>query len=333
MNFTIKEVAKQANVSVATVSRVLNDLGGYSEDTKERVLKVIEQMGYQPNTIARGLVTKNTKTIGVLLPNVKTIFYGEIIDGIEDTAHMNNYSVVVCNTGIDGNRTLEYLKVLTGRQVDGIIITSLTITNDYYKALAAIKVPIILVSTESYRLQVPYVKVDDKQAAYSAAQYLIEMGHTDIAMISGTPDDPVAGEPRINGYLQALQDYGIPINKKLIKHGNFSYQSGITCMEELLSEKNTFSAVFAASDNMAVGALSVAYKKGIKVPDELSVIGYDNTPVAEMAIPPLTVVAQPLYNMGKTAMEKLLSMIKTQKRAESIILPHKIVERNTVRRL
>lgn len=333
MKPTIKDVAKAANVSVATVSRILNGLEGYSKETKEKVLSVVEELGYQRNAIARGLVMKNTHTIGVLLPSVSTVFHAEILNGIEDVAHKNNYSVLVCNTGISGSRTSDYLRVLGERQVDGIIITSINVTEEQYKVLEALKIPYILVSSMSYKFQMPYVKVDDQQAAYTAVQYLIEKGHKDIAMISGSEIDPVAGRPRLNGYMNALQDYGLQVNSKFIKYGDFSYESGIACMEELLHEKEKFTAVFAASDDMAVGAMAAASRNGIVVPDDLSVVGYDNTRVAEMAIPPLTAVAQPLYEMGQKTLERLLIMMNTGEKLESIILPHKLVERDTVKQL
>ncbi|KPU26922.1 LacI family transcriptional regulator [Caloranaerobacter sp. TR13] len=331
MKITIKDVAKKANVSVATVSRILNNLGGYSEETKEKVLKVIDEIGYQRNEIARGLITKSTNTIGVLVPNVSTNFYAEILNGIEDTAHKNGYSVVVCNTGIGGKRTLAYLDVLSSRQVDGIVITSLTPKEEYEKAIISTRIPSILVSTMSFRYQLPFIRVDDKLAAYSATKYLIEKGHRKIAMIAGNEDDPIAGIPRVEGYMQALRDYNVAIDKELIRHGDFSYESGIKCMRGLLEDKKDFTAVFAASDDMAIGALYVAYKNGISIPDELSVVGYDNTMTARMSIPPLTTLAQPLYEMGKRAVSSLLKKISKGESIESIIMPHKIIERDTVK--
>jgi LacI family transcriptional regulator len=333
MKPTIRDVAKQAKVSVATVSRILNNVGGYSEETKRKVLEVISEISYERNDLARGLATNSTATIGVLVPSISTIFFAEILNGIEDTAHKNGYSVVICNTGEDGKRTLEYLKVLSAKQIDGIIITSADLTEEYYKTIKAINIPCILVSTISYRHSLPYVKVDDEQAAYTATQYLIENGHKSIAMIAGTKDDPIAGIPRVNGYLRALKDYGLSIDKGLIKHGDFSYKSGRKCMEKLLCEKSKFTAIFSASDDMAVGALAIAHSKEIKVPGDLSIIGYDNTQVAEMAFPQLTTVAQPLYQMGQKSTEKILTMIETGEKADSTIMMHKIVERDTVKKL
>lgn len=330
MKATIKDVAKSANVSVATVSRILNGLEGYTEETKQRVLRTIDELGYQRNAVARGLVMKNTNTIGVLLPHVSTIFHSQILSGIEDIAQQNGYSVVICNVGEYGVRMIDQIKLLAQRQVDGIILTSINITDEQYEIIESLKIPYILVSMISYKHQIPYVRVDDLQAAYSATNYLIKKGHKKIAMISGPLNDPIAGQQRLLGYKNALIDNGLEVNEKIIKYGFFGYEHGIRCMEELLSENEKFSAVFAASDDMAVGALQVAYKKGIRVPNDISIMGYDNTKIAEMSIPPLTVVGQPLYEMGSTAIEKLISMIKGDKDIVSTVLRHEIVERDSV---
>lgn len=331
MTITIKDVAKKSGVSVATVSRILNGLEGYSPETKQHVLKVIEELGYKRNAIARGLATKTTSTIGVLIPDVSTSFHGEILRGIEDEAHQHNYSVVLCNAGHIGNRTPDYLRVLEERQVDAIIIVSINITDEIYNILQGLNIPYILVSTNSFKFNIPYVKVDDEKAAYTATKYLIEKGHTNIAMISGSLDDLNAGAPRVAGYKKALLDSGITLDESLIKYGSFSYNSGIECMNELLDENKKFTAVFAASDDMAVGVLNVAYKNNIRIPDELSVVGYDNTQTAAMAIPPLTTVGQPLYDLGKKSIEKVLTMLNTSNMVESSIMPHKIIERDSVK--
>lgn len=334
MKPTIRDVAKKANVSVATVSRVLNDQEGYSQKTKQNVLEAIKELEYKPNAIARGLANKSTKTIGVLVPDVSTMFLSKILNGIEINAHQKDYSVIVCNTGILGERTIDYLNILSEKRVDGLIIVSLPIKNEYNEAISSMNVPCILVSTMSYRYQLPYIKVDDRQAAYKATQFLIEKGHKKIAMISGTKDEVIAGKSRVDGYMDALRDYDLNIDETLVKYGDFSYKSGIKCMEELLQEGiEKFTAIFAASDDMAVGALSIAYHRGIKVPDDLSIIGYDNTQIAEMSIPPLTTLAQPFYEMGEKAVEKLVHMIESKEKVESIIIPHSIVERSTVRNI
>ena len=333
MKATIKDVATRANVSVATVSRVVNNLDGYSDETKEKVLEAIKELGYQRNAIARGLVTKTTKTIGVLIPIVSAYLYAEILNGIEEKANENGYGIFLCNTGVNGVRAINYIKMLGERQVDAIIVVSLTINDEYYNLLNSLKIPYILVSTLSYKYKIPYIKVDDQQAAYTATQFLIEKGHTKIALISGGKEDKISGITRVNGYRNALQDYDININENIIKYGDFSYNSGIMCMEDLLQEKEDFTAVFATSDEMALGALSVMHRNKIEVPEKISIIGYDNTLIAQMSNPPLTTVAQPLYEMGVKAFAKILSVLETGNSGDNVILSHKIVERETVKLL
>ncbi|MGE8204640.1 LacI family DNA-binding transcriptional regulator [Heyndrickxia sp. NPDC080065] len=332
MNPTIKDVAKRANVSIATVSRILNDKPGFSEKTKRKVLKTIEELGYYPNAIARGLVNKKTQTIGVLIPTVSNLFSSEILNGIEDYANEEGVSVIVCNTASDGMKTINYLEVLAEKQVDGLIIVSESIKEGFYKAITEMGVPVVLVSTISFQYPIPYVKVDDKHAAFSATNYLIKKGHTKIAMITGNKNDPIAGIPRIEGYKSALVSNGIPVQEDYIFYSDgFAHQYGIEGMEELLRRKLDFTAVFASSDELAVAAMSVAYKNGIKIPDELSIIGYDNTKLAEMIIPSLTTVSQPLYDMGLKAATMLFSIKEKEDMIESRIMPHEIIERETVK--
>lgn len=331
MNYTMEDVAKRANVSIATVSRILNNQTGYSEKTKKKVLEVIEDMGYQVNNVARGLVTKSSHTIGVILPSLATMISAEILSGIEDYAHEIGYSVVICNTGVNGIKVPEYIKILQGKQIDGIINISINIADEEYERIKKSNIPCVLVCMQSFKHQLPYVKVDDYQAAYTATKYLIDKGHKKIAMISGPEDDKIAGAPRLEGYKHALLEHGIQVEEQLIKIGQFSYEEGVKCMEELIKEGQVFTAVFAVSDDLAVGALQVANKHGLQVPKDLSIMGYDNTLIARMAIPPLTVLAQPLYEMGTAAAKNLIKLIQGEEIIVSTILPHSVVERNTVK--
>lgn len=335
MNPTIKDVAKKANVSTATVSRILNSLQGYSEETKKKVMDAIKELGYHPNAVARGLINKRTQTIGVLFPCVSNMYSSAILDGIEETAHSLDWSVIVCNTDSNGKRTKKYLQVLKEKRVDGVIFTSEVLNKDYYEMISEMNIPIVLVSTISYKYPLPYVKVDDRHAAYSATEYLINKGHKNIAMLSGTKDDPIAGTPRVDGFLQAVNDNGIPQSSTPVFYGNgFSFKEGVDCLPKIIDQYPETTAVFAASDDMAVGVLSAAYKLGIRVPEELSVMGFDNTKIAEMAVPPLTTVAQPLLEMGKTAADMLFYLINAgKKNLESRIVPHEIVERASVKKM
>jgi len=331
VNWTIKDVAKYANVSTATVSRIINNISrGYSEETKHRVLKVIEELNYQPNAVARGLVSKRTNTIGVLLPNVSNMFASEVLNGIEDVAHSLEHSVIVCNTDSNGSRTMEYLRMLSEKRVDGIIFTSEILTDAYYEAVRDMNVPIVLVSTMSDKHQVPYVKVDDQQATYGGTQYLIERGHRRIAMLSGPKEDPIAGQPRVEGYQRALTANGIEVDPSCIFYArDFGHQMGYGMLEQILQCSPAVTAVLASSDELAAGVLSRAYELGIKVPAELSVLGFDNTKIAEMVTPPLSVIAQPLYDMGKIASEMLFDLLAGRNIANQVV-PFEVIERDTV---
>lgn len=333
MKPTIKDVAKKSNVSIATVSKILNGLGGYSEETERRVLKTIKEIGYSTNAMARGLATKSSNILGLMIPDAATTFYGEVIKGIEETAHNNGYSVIVCNTGDNGIKALQYLKILISYQVAGIIYVSSPLFDEYSKLISKMNIPCVLAVTASNKYQMPYVKVDDKQAAYTATKYLIENGHKKIAMISGTESDPIAGKPRVDGYIEALTDYGLEVNNNLIVYGNFTYEAGELCMNKLLDEGREFTAIFAASDDMAVGALNVAHSRGIKVPDELSIIGYDNTKAAKMCFPQLTTIMQPLFEIGQKATNKLFEIINGNTMVENSIIRHEIIVRDTVRKI
>lgn len=327
MSIKISDVAKKAGVSTATVSRIINNLSGYSEETRTRVEKAIKELGYKPNAVARGLAGGRTNTIGVLLPSLSSRFSSQLIHGIETRAHKLGYSVIICNTDSNGERTMEYLRILSEKRVEGILFASEWVTDEYGKYLKEMGIPVVLVSTYSNKFDFPYVRVDDRQAAYSATKYLIDCGHRKIGFISGRPEDPIAGLPRIEGYKNALSEAGIGIDDKLIVYGDFHFQSGVVAMEELMNRDNSITAVFSSSDEMALGALTYLHSKGIAVPKELSLVGYDDTQDALMSVPPLTTVHQPINEMGEKAVELLFE----RKSPNSVIMRHWIEERKSVK--
>ncbi|WP_328591450.1 LacI family DNA-binding transcriptional regulator [Metabacillus sediminilitoris] len=325
-------MAKRANVSIATVSRIVNNQTGYSEKTKKKVLEAIEELGYQPNAVARGLINRRTHTIGVLFPKLSSTFVTDLLSGIEKATHEAGSSLIVCHTESNGEKTMKYLQLLNEKRIDGIIFTSAPLIDEYYQYISKMNVPLVLLSTESYAYNVPYVKVNDRHAAYTATQYLIKQGHKDIGMISGNKDDLIAGRPRIDGFISALQDHNLPYDEqKIVTNQGFSFSDGLGSLKTLLDQSPDITAIFAASDELAMGAISAAYQLGIKVPDELSIIGYDNLSIAEMAIPPLTSVAQPLTEMGEVAANMLFEILNHDKVVKSRIMPHQIKERNSVK--
>ncbi|MCM3584609.1 LacI family transcriptional regulator [Mesobacillus maritimus] len=334
MAITIKDVAKKANVSIATVSRIINNKPGYSKETEIKVLEVIKELGYSPNSIARGLISKRTHTIGVLVPKLSSMLTNEIIRGIENITHQYGSSVIVCHTESNGQKTMQYLQLLHEKQVDGIIFASTSLTEEYYQFIENKGIPIVLLSTKSDQFPVPYVKVDDEVAAYTATEYLIKKGHRTIGMLSGNRDDRIAGKPRVDGFIKALKNYQLSVNEDhIVSFHGFSFHDGVNCFQQLIHQIPDVTAVFAASDEMALGMISAAYEMGIKVPEQISVIGYDNLSIAEMSIPPLTSVAQPLCEMGEAAAEMVFEVIENNQKVNSQICAHHIVERKSVRSL
>ncbi|MGP7819338.1 LacI family DNA-binding transcriptional regulator [Niallia sp. 01092] len=333
MNVTIKDIARIAKVSTATVSRVLNGVGGYNEETKKKIMNVANELGYRRNENARSLVKNSSNIIGVIMPNVATIFYGDIVSGIESVAYKNGYSVIISHSGVNGDRLVECVKLMAERKVDGLVIVTVELSKDQIKLVKSLNIPLILLSTDTPDKDVPYIKVNDFDAAYSATQYLIENGHEIIGLAGVNPKDRVAGIPRIEGYKKALEDNSLSFDAKLVKHGDFSFYSGKEAMESYLQEKADLSAVFCVSDDVALGIISVAYDYGIKVPDDLSIIGYDNTRVAEMSIPPLTSIGQPFWEMGNEGCKIVIEAIQSKKEIPSEIIPYRLVVRKSVKKI
>jgi len=328
MRPTIKDVAKKAKVSTATVSRIVNQLDGYSEETRQRVLSTISSLGYRRNAVARGLVRRTVNTIGVLLPDVSSRFASALLQGIESKAHLMGHSVIVCNTSSDGERTIEYLDVLGERRVDGILFASERVKPEYDRAFRELAIPVVLVSSFSREFPLPYVKVDDEMAAYDMTRFLLDKGHRRIALITGSRRDSIAGLPRIKGFRRAMREAGLDVPSDWIVEGDFHYRSGYHALSRLLETARGMTAVFATSDEMALGALSCSFSAGLRVPDDLSVVGYDDTLDAEMAIPPLTTVHQPIMEMGERATDMLLGAEASRR---GVILPHTIVQRGSVK--
>ncbi|WP_034551064.1 LacI family DNA-binding transcriptional regulator [Carnobacterium funditum] len=330
---TIRDVALKAQTSIATVSRVINNKPGFSEETKQKVQQAMKELDYETNEIARSLITNKTNTIGVIVPNIASMLTHDLLNGIENLSQSRKYSIIVCYTYSNQERTMEYLKTLKEKRVDGIIFTSENLTDENIKYIKKINIPIVLLSTFSEKYKLPFVKVDDYQASYAAVEYLIGKGHKNIGMLSGDPNDKISGEPRIRGYKEALKDHHLFYNEeRIIVGNNFSFEDGRSNVVTLLENFPEMTAIFSASDEMAAGAIATAHEKKINIPEELSIIGYDNILVSQMVYPPLTTIEQPLYDMGYTAAEMLFHQIDEKELInKEVYLPFKIIERKSVK--
>lgn len=326
-------MAKEAKVSIATVSRVLNGKGGYSSLTERKVQEAIKSTGYEPNAIARSLINKRTNSIGVLLPDISSMLASDILNGIENVAHGMKYSVIVSHTYSSTQKTLDYLKLLHEKRVDGIIFTSEIFRKEYFEYIKQMDIPVILLLTSSEEYEVASIKIDDYSAAFAATEYLISKGHKEIGMLIGDNSNTVTSQPRVNGFKKALLKNQISFSdNRIVYTNNYKYEDGKQSFKVLKTKFPEMTALFAGSDEIAVGAISASNEIGISIPDDLSIIGFDNLKISEMTVPPLTTIKQPIVNMGSKAMKMLIDLIKQNNmQTEKIVIPHEIIERASVK--
>lgn len=334
---TIKDVARHADVSIATVSRIVNGTSvGYSAKTKKKVEESIKELNYHPNALARGLISNHSKTIGVLLPAISGMVSAALLHGIEETVNKYGHSVIVCNTLSDGEKTNHYLDLLHTKQVEGVIFASELLTRQYETKIKEMGVPVITALSESESGNVPFIKIDDYTASFDATKYLLDNNHRDIVMLSGSIKDPIAGLPRNNGFKQALSQSEIShTEERIFSYPGFSYEEGKILFRASLKKFPEMTAIFAASDELAAGAIAAAWEKGINVPEDISVIGFDNTGIAEMIVPNLTTIEQPFVKIGQEAVNMLFQSIskKSLSQVNSRIFDHRVIERATVKKL
>lgn len=330
MMATIRDVAKLAGVSTATVSRVLNEQGVVNDETKEKVLDAIEKLNYKPNTIAKNFRQNKTDSIIVVVPDITNTFFSKIFLGMQEIANQNGYNLFLCNTNNDVEKELQYIKFTERRGADGIIF--LTARVNYSSILELNRIcPVVIACEYIDNLDIPTVSIDNFKAAYEATEYLIRLGHKKIAYING-PKGIVLSRDRLRGYKAALQRYGIDVDNNLVFDGDFYYESGYKQASKVLLNKGV-SAVFTASDDMAAGFIRYCIDNKIRVPEDISVIGFDNIKLATIIKPELTTIAQPMYEIGKTSMDMLIKLIRGEEvENKNIVLKHQLIERESCRR-
>ncbi|MCP3771814.1 catabolite control protein A [Paenibacillus sp. MZ04-78.2] len=331
---TIYDVAREAGVSMATVSRVVNNNPNVKPQTRKKVFEAIERLGYRPNAVARGLASKKTTTVGVVIPDISNSIFSEVARGIEDIANMYHYNIILSNADKKKEKEIRVINTLLEKQVDGLLFMGGAITEDHIQAFKTSSVPVVLCATADEQRTIPSVDIDHEKAAFDAVNVLLENGHRDIAMISGTLQDPSNGFARYQGYKKALEAANIPLREELVRIGNYRYESGLEVTKYFLELDNRPTAIFAATDEMAIGAIHTLQDSGLKVPEDMSVISVDNIRMASMVRPLLTTVAQPMYDIGAVAMRLLTKLMNKETKDASelsqVILPHEVLYRNSV---
>ena len=325
---TIKDVAQKAGVSTATVSRVINDPTAVSPETQKKVKQTIKQLNYQPNMLGRNLRRCATRMIMILLQNISNPFYSRVVRGIEKKALKNNYYTMICNNNSDPQQEKSYLQLLKSKLIDGVILLEPEIDKKDLQEIGS-SFPVVQCCEYLEGVDIPHISIDNTAAARTAVNHLLDCGHTKIAMISGC-GDLLSEKHREKGYREALENAGIKFRPEYVKYGSYGFQGGKLKAREILALPDRPSAIFAISDIMAIGAIGAITEAGLQVPDDVAVIGFDNTSISRMYRPPITTIEQPRFEMGSEAMTALLTRIENKKKnIDNKILEHKLIIRES----
>lgn len=338
MKMTIADIAKRAGVSKATVSRVLNERPeGVGAETRARIRQILSETGFQPSGVARGLATGRSRSVGLIIPDITNPFHPLLVRGVEDVLSRAGYSLFLCNAARDIVKEKEYVRVLLEKGVDGVILNSAESDCDcQLELIEARGVPVVLldrvIEGETPRVG---VFVDNREGARQAADHLFSRADCRLLFLNG-PADLSQSVQRLAGVVDVLQARGLPPDQLTVLHGDYSIDSGFRLTGDWLDRaggvKPPFSALFACNDLMAVGALRALKRRGIRVPDEVEVIGFDDIELAELVDPPLSTVSQPALEMGAQSAERLLRLIEAKaERPETVVLMPRLILRGTTR--
>ena len=305
---TIYDVARRAGVSASTVSRALANTHPVASRTRHRIEAAVQELGYRSNHVARSLAISSTESIAILLPDLTLAFFPELVRHIQLAAEGRGYSLILCNTLNDAGRELAYLDFLRGKRVDGVLVVGLGVHVD---ALAQVvrDLPVVCLDPDVNLPGAPMVQIDNRGGARLATQHLIDLGHRRIAHIAGTPTRTVSRE-RLQGYRQALRRAGIAVDPGLVAPGDFTEEGGRMATSLLLEEDSPPTAIFAGNDQTAIGAIAALHERGLAVPGQVSVVGFDDVHVSAHIQPPLTTIREPVAEIANAAIDLLLERIR-----------------------
>lgn len=334
---TIHDIAEKLNVTASTVSRALNDNPRISDATKKAVLKTAKQLNYQPNNIAAALRHGKSFIIGVIVPTADRYFFASVVRGIEEIANNLNYKVIICQSYDNYEKEVQTIEALLNARVDGIIasIGKNTENFDHFKKVQSKGIPLVLFDRTTDELEVSQVMIDDYLGAYKTVEHLIQQGCKRIAHFTSTKKVSVFKE-RLRGYMDALQDYGIPFDEQLVVSSNLQLEDGITSMQKLLKLKNLPDAVFSSSDYAAMGAMQVLKERNIQIPQQVALAGFSNEPFTSFTDPTLTTVDQRSIKMGNITAELFFEHFKAGERGfvpqKTVLKPELIIRKSTLRK-
>lgn len=331
---TIKDVAKQAGVSTSTVSHVLNKTRFVSEDISARVMAAVEALNYAPSALARSLKVNHTRTFGMLVTTSTNPFYGEVVKGVERRCYQHGYNLILCNTEGDIERMHANLDTLLQKRVDGLLLMCSEVEEKSFDLFGRHQ-PVPTVVMDWGPTDFPSDKIQDNShhGGYLATKHLIEQGHTQIGCLTG-PLDKLTAQQRLSGFTQAMEEAGLTINPDWIIAGSFECEGGEAAFNELYQRGPLPTALFVCNDMMAMGVINTAYKKGVRVPDDLSIVGYDDIKLAKYITPSLTTIHQPKHRLGQQAVDTLLDKIQNKRTTNQVIqLEPTLMVRDSVKTL
>ena len=332
MTVTIYDVAREANVSMATVSRVVNGNQNVKPATRQKVLAVIERLDYRPNAVARGLASKKTKTVGVIIPDISNVFYAELVRGIEDIATMYRYNIILTNSDQQPQKEAQLLSTLLSKQVDGVVLMSDQLSNELRDEMKRSSIPMVLAGTLDQATDTPSVNIEYHEAAVQAVERLIQNGHQRIAYVTGSLKSSINRLHKLTGYEKALDAADIEVDSDLIVEVENTYEEGIRAFEQLQSLKQPPTAYFAGNDEIAIGILQGAKDANLDVPGDIEIISFEDSKLTRMVRPQLTSIAMPLYDIGAVSMRLLTKYMNNEKVEEgTVILPYRLEERQSVK--
>lgn len=327
MTVTIYDVAREARVSMATVSRVVNGNQNVKPETRNKVNEVIKKLNYRPNAVARGLASKRTTTVGVIIPDISNVYYSQLARGLEDIATMYKYHSIIYNSDNDPEKEKEIFNNLLSKQVDGIIFLGGTISEEIKDLINQSSVPVVVSGTNGKDDHIASVNIDFKQAAEEATQHMIEKGAKKFALVGGDYSKK-AQDDVLQGLTKVLNQHHLELDEALHFSGKESYKEGIKAFEKL--QNNMPDAILSISDEQAIGILHSALDAGVNVPEDLQILSFNNTRLVEMVRPQLSSVIQPLYDIGAVGMRLLTKYMNEEDIEEpNVILPHRIEYRGT----
>lgn len=332
MKVKIVDVAREANVSVATVSRVVNNIPLVNEETRERVLAAIKKTGYKPNAIARSLKIQKTNTLGIMIPNITDPFYTEMVRGAEDVCGIYNYNIILSNTDFDPEKEKKSLDVLVEKQCDGVIYVGKDLTEEMRQELIDASCEVVLGCVPDDSAKLSGVLIDNEAAAYDLAIKAIEARHTHNAIFNDNSENGYITLKRMEGFKRAYAEKGLDFDSALVLYGNSSVLSGAHMMHNALEKDVPFTNVFCYNDQMALGAIREAEQSGKKVPDDISVCGFNNFWVAEWVSPKITTISQPMYDIGAVATRMLIKMCeKEETETKTLYVPYDLKIRESLK--